>query len=147
MGPDAARILGALNEFAATGSITGLCTPDERDAFAAAARSDVREAGLPDTPCNCWDAFVARVRRRLRLVLCLSPVGKDAALRTRLRSCPALTASAPCGIAVDWFHPWPAGALSAVAERVLSSSLGGGGEFESSSPSASVSDSIISPMV
>ena len=144
LGPDAARILGALNEFAATGSITGLCTPDERDAFAAAARSDVREAGLPDTPRNCWDAFVARVRRRLRLVLCFSPAaagGKDAALRSRLRSCPALTASAPGGIAVDWFHLWPADALSAVAERLLASSLGGEEEVSSLSLSSSLSSS------
>ena len=172
LGPDAARILGALNEFAATGSITGLCTPDERDAFAAAARSDVREAGLPDTPRNCWDAFVARVRRRLRLVLCFSPLGKDAALRARLRSCPALTASAPGGIAVDWFHPWPADALSAVAERVLSSGLGGeelspsllsfspsssspssssssssSSSVSPSSPSSASAASVISPMI
>lgn len=106
----------------------------------------MREAGLPDSPRNCWDAFVARVRRRLRLVLCFSPAGRDAALRARLRSCPALTASAPGGVSVDWFHPWPADALSAVAERVLSSSLGGGaGVEELISPSATSSASSSSP--
>lgn len=46
-----------------------------------------------------------QVRKNLHVVLCFSPVGDG--FRKRARAFPALVNCT----AIDWFHPWPRGAL------------------------------------
>ena len=111
-------VLAALNDQLARGWVAGVGSPDEVEAWRAAARPDVKEAGLLDTPDACWEAFVARLRARLHVVACTSPAG--ASLRARLRAAPALGAVP----ALHWFHPWTAGALESVASRFIAEALG-----------------------
>ena len=87
-------------------------------------RAEVKASGVGDTPEACWDHFLAKVRRNLHLVLCLSPVGER--LRGRARRFPALV-----GCAVyNWLRPWPREALVSVAERFLGGVPGLGGDAE-----------------
>ncbi len=51
-------------------------------------RNEVKAAGLVDTPENCWQFCIERVRKNLHVVLCFSPVGDS--FRVRARQFPAL---------------------------------------------------------
>lgn len=51
-------------------------------------RHEVKASGLVDTPGNCWQFFIERVRKNLHVVLCFSPVGDS--FRVRARQFPAL---------------------------------------------------------
>lgn len=76
-------------------------------------RLELKTAGLHDSKEDAWSLFVSKVRRNVKLVLCLSPVGD--ALRVRCRQFPALLNCT----SLDWFHPWPTEALESVANRFL----------------------------
>lgn len=73
-------------------------------------------AGLVDTRENCWNFFIDRVRKQLKIVLCFSPVG--ATLRVRSRKFPAIINCT----SINWFHEWPQEALVSVALSFLRSS-------------------------
>lgn len=66
-----------------------------------------------DTRENCWRAFIDKVRRLLKVVLAMSPVGNT--LRVRARKFPALVNST----SIDWFHEWPEEALISVSSRFV----------------------------
>ena len=67
------------------------------------------------TPSKLWAFFIERVRANLHLVLCFSPVGEK--FRQRARMFPGLIN----GCTVDWYLPWPAGALVEVATGYFAS--------------------------
>jgi hypothetical protein len=106
--------------------LAGGYTPDlfaqqeDRDAACAAVRADVKALGLLDTPQNCWQFFLERVRQNLRVVMCMSPVGER--LSTRARRFPALVSCTT----VDWLQGWPEQALISVARRFLADVPGAG---------------------
>ena len=60
---------------------------------------------------NIFAAYVQRVRGNLHVLLAFSPVA--AQFRARLRMFPSLVNCCT----IDWFHKWPAEALSAAALR------------------------------
>lgn len=70
-------------------------------------------AGLIDSRENCWNFFIDRVRKQLKIVLCFSPVG--ATLRVRSRKFPAIINCT----SINWFHEWPQEALVSVALSFL----------------------------
>lgn len=70
-------------------------------------------AGLVDSRENCWNFFIDRVRKQLKIVLCFSPVG--ATLRIRSRKFPAIINCT----SINWFHEWPQEALVSVALSFL----------------------------
>ena len=86
---------------------------EDKDNFSNAVRNEVKASGLIDTPENCWDFFIDKVRKFLHVVLCFSPVGDK--FRIRARQFPALV---NCTV-FDWFHTWPGEALVSVASRFL----------------------------
>jgi dynein heavy chain len=109
-----------INSFLSNGEIPGLFAADQRDT----AINEVRPIGKKDpmmkghfeeTPDFLWKYFINRVRDRLHMVLCFSPVGEK--FRTRARKFPALVSSC----IVNWFFPWPEKALLSVSERTLKS--------------------------
>ena len=61
----------------------------------------------------CLQKFVDRVRDFLHIVLCMSPVGDN--LRVNCRQFPSLINCTT----IDWFHQWPAIALTEVAMKFL----------------------------
>lgn len=72
-----------------------------------------KELGVPEARDTCLSTFVTRVREKLHVVLCVSPVGD--ALRVRCRNFPSLINCTT----IDWFFPWPQAALVSVAERFI----------------------------
>mmetsp|Transcript_25005 Transcript_25005/g.85566 ORF Transcript_25005/g.85566 Transcript_25005/m.85566 type:complete len:4525 (+) Transcript_25005:136-13710(+) len=109
------RFLVYLNDLLSSGYIPDLFTQEDRDNFNNSVRKEVKEDGTrQDTPENCWDFFINKVRRYLHVVLCFSPVGDK--FRIRARNFPALI---NCTV-IDWFQPWPHEALVSVAGRFLS---------------------------
>lgn len=70
-------------------------------------------AGMVDSRENCWNFFIDRVRKQLKIVLCFSPVG--ATLRVRSRKFPAIINCT----SINWFHEWPQEALVSVALSFL----------------------------
>lgn len=68
---------------------------------------------MPDTPDNLYRFLLARVRSKLHVVLCQSPVGGQFARRAQ--QFPGLIA----GATIDWFLPWPRDALISVASKFV----------------------------
>ncbi|XP_058258889.1 dynein axonemal heavy chain 11 isoform X1 [Hemibagrus wyckioides] len=112
------RFLVLINDMLASGDIPDLFTEEEVDMIVASIRLELRGLGLLDTRENCWNFFIDRIRRQLKVVLCFSPVGFT--LRTRARKFPALVNCT----AIDWFHPWPQHALQSVSTTFISNIQG-----------------------
>lgn len=106
-------MLEDLNNVLNTGEVSNLFPQDEADKIASDMIAVCKEDGIAETRDNCMAHFVTRVRAKLHIVLCMSPVGD--ALRIRCRQFPSLINCTT----IDWFHPWPEAALISVAERFL----------------------------
>jgi dynein heavy chain, axonemal len=96
-----------INQVLSTGEVAGLFPREELDAVLNDIRPLMRatEPGVPDTWDNIYSFFINRVRDRLHLVLCVSPVGPSFARWAQ--QFPGLIN----GCTVDWFLPWPQEAL------------------------------------
>jgi dynein heavy chain len=103
-----------INNMLTTGMVPALYEQDEKDALCNTVRTEVRHAGLLETPDNLWLFYVNKCRNNLHIVLAMSPSGSK--LRLRCRNFPGLVSNA----VIDWFFPWPADALQKVAEFFLS---------------------------
>ncbi|XP_063285477.1 dynein axonemal heavy chain 11-like [Pelobates fuscus] len=103
------RFLVLINDMLSSGDIPDLFSEEEIDTIISSTRMELRALCLPDSRENCWQFFIDRIRRQLKVVLCFSPVGFT--LRARARKFPALVNCT----AIDWFHPWPQAALHSVS--------------------------------
>ncbi|KAI5108711.1 dynein beta chain, ciliary, partial [Silurus meridionalis] len=112
------RFLVLINDMLASGDIPDLFTEEEVDMIVASIRLELRGLGILDTRENCWNFFIDRIRKQLKVVLCFSPVGFT--LRTRARKFPALVNCT----AIDWFHPWPQHALLSVSRTFINNIQG-----------------------
>lgn len=104
-----------INMILTSGEVGGLFQKDEIDAIMEDLRVVAKKEipGFLDTSENLYKYFISRVRDRLHVVLCFSPVGDK--FRTRARKFPGLIS----GCSIDWFPPWPVDALHATAMRFL----------------------------
>jgi len=66
-----------------------------------------------DTDSQLWSAFLKICKKKIHVVLAMSPIGED--FKRRLRMFPSLVNCC----AIDWFLPWPKQALQSVAEYFL----------------------------
>ncbi|XP_030637015.1 dynein heavy chain 11, axonemal [Chanos chanos] len=103
------QFLTLISDLLASGEIADLFNEEEEGGIVRSVRGEVRATGLLDSAENCWRFFMERVRRQLKVVLCMSPVG--GALRTRAHRFPALF---HCST-IDWFHDWSQQALQSVS--------------------------------
>ena len=106
-------MLEDLNNVLNTGEVANLFPQDETDKIVSDMIEVCKNDGIVETRDNCLAHFVSRVRDKLHIVLCMSPVGD--ALRVRCRQFPSLINCTT----IDWFHGWPEAALVSVAERFL----------------------------
>lgn len=106
-------MLEDLNNVLNTGEVSNLFPQDETDKIVSDMIAVCKADGITETRDNCLAHFVSRVRDRLHIVLCMSPVGDS--LRIRCRQFPSLINCTT----IDWFHGWPEAALVSVAERFL----------------------------
>jgi dynein heavy chain len=73
----------------------------------------VQQQGLPTNKTNLFAQFIKMIRKYLHIVMCMSPLGEE--YRSRIRQFPSLINCTT----IDWFSPWPAEALSAVANQLM----------------------------
>eukprot|EP00606_Chrysophyceae_sp_TOSAG23-5_P001616 GSChrysophyteH2.ASY1.ANO1.110.1 assembled CDS len=106
-------MLEDLNNVLNTGEVANLFAADETDQIVASMIEVCKANGIAETRDNCLSYFVSRVRDKLHIVLCMSPVGD--ALRVRCRQFPSLINCTT----IDWFHGWPEAALVSVSQRFL----------------------------
>jgi len=78
---------------------------EERNKLLEDSRSSLMAQGIPDVPGPLWRAFVERVRAKLHIILCMSPVGET--FRLRCRQLPTLVNCCT----INWFSDWPPEAL------------------------------------
>uniref|UniRef100_A0A6I8NYC7 Dynein axonemal heavy chain 11 n=1 Tax=Ornithorhynchus anatinus TaxID=9258 RepID=A0A6I8NYC7_ORNAN len=112
------QFLVLINDLLASGEIPDLFSDEDTDNIISMVRSEIRKLGIIDTRENCWKFFLARVWKRLKIVLCFSPVGYT--LRRRARKFPAIVN----GTAIDWFHDWPQEALLSVSGSFIEETEG-----------------------
>lgn len=112
-----AKFLDLLNSLLKAGeSNDPLFAKDELQLMASELRPEAaKQPNFVDTPEFLARNFYDTVRANLHIVLCFSPVHPKFTERTQ--NFPGLTS----GCAIDWFLPWPADALVAVSEKVISS--------------------------
>ncbi len=104
-----------INNILNNGEVPNLFKEDElalifntlKDSFKA------EHSNLPETKDGVYQYFVGNVRKKLRIVLCFSPVGEG--FRNRCRQFPSIINCCT----IDWFNTWPVEALISVAERFL----------------------------
>ncbi|XP_049813740.1 dynein axonemal heavy chain 6 [Schistocerca nitens] len=108
------EFLEDINNILNSGEVPNLFESDEYEKVIIASRNDAKEAGIDEgNRDGIFEFFISRVRSRLHLVLCMSPVGD--AFRRRCRMFPSLVNCCT----IDWFVEWPQEALLSVASTTL----------------------------
>ena len=109
------EFLEDINNILNSGEVPNLFEKDELEQVMGMTRPHVKEAGLNEGDRDTvWQFFVNRVREKLHIVLCMSPVGS--AFRTRCRMFPSLVNCCT----IDWFVQWPRDALLSVSQTFFS---------------------------
>ena len=106
-----------INNILSSGEVPNLYAVDEigplYDEIRACLKASPDNGTVEDVPDQLWSWFISRVRANLHVVLCMSPVGDG--FRDRTRQYPSLVSCTT----MNWFHEWPAAALTEVAEKFL----------------------------
>ncbi|KAM9314768.1 dynein axonemal heavy chain 6 [Pholidichthys leucotaenia] len=105
------EFLEDINNMLNSGEVPNLFEKDELEHVLAATRPKAKEAGISEENRDeVFQYFISRVRQKLHIVLCMSPVGD--AFRSRCRMFPSLVNCCT----VDWFVQWPREALLSVSQ-------------------------------
>ncbi|XP_052130991.1 dynein axonemal heavy chain 6 [Frankliniella occidentalis] len=108
------EFLEDINNILNSGEVPGLFESDELEKVIQAVRPAAKEAGIMEHNRDAiFNFFISRVRSKLHLVLCMSPVGDS--FRQRCRMFPSLVNCCT----IDWFSEWPQEALLSVAMNSL----------------------------
>ncbi|XP_070598423.1 dynein axonemal heavy chain 6 isoform X2 [Erythrolamprus reginae] len=104
------EFLEDINNILNSGEVPNLFEKDELEFVLAATRPKAKEAGIAEgNRDEVFQYFISRVRQKLHIVLCMSPVGD--AFRARCRMFPSLVNCCT----IDWFVQWPKEALLSVS--------------------------------
>jgi len=95
-----------------TGEVPNLYASEDKLEITEKCSKGANSAGK-NGPAEIFSWYVDQCRKNLHVVIAMSPIG--AAFRNRLRSFPSLVNCCT----IDWFHEWPAEALTAVANQFL----------------------------
>ncbi|XP_069092738.1 dynein axonemal heavy chain 6 isoform X2 [Pleurodeles waltl] len=105
------EFLEDINNILNSGEVPNLFEKDDLEFVLAATRPKAKEAGIPEgSRDEVFQFFINRVRQKLHIVLCMSPVGE--AFRARCRMFPSLVNCCT----IDWFVQWPREALLSVSK-------------------------------
>ncbi|XP_060697694.1 dynein axonemal heavy chain 6 [Hemiscyllium ocellatum] len=106
------EFLEDINNILNSGEVPNLFEKDELEQVLAATRPKAKDAGIPEgNRDEVFQFFINRVRQKLHIVLCMSPVGD--AFRARCRMFPSLVNCCT----IDWFVQWPREALLSVSKN------------------------------
>ncbi|XP_053711973.1 dynein axonemal heavy chain 6-like isoform X3 [Synchiropus splendidus] len=104
------EFLEDVNNMLNSGEVPNLFEKDELEQVLAATRPKAKEAGISEENRDeVFQFFISRVREKMHIVLCMSPVGD--AFRARCRMFPSLVNCCT----IDWFVQWPREALLSVS--------------------------------
>ncbi|XP_053056801.1 dynein axonemal heavy chain 6 isoform X1 [Acinonyx jubatus] len=110
------EFLEDINNILNSGEVPNLFEKDELEQVLAATRPRAKEVGISEgNRDEVFQHFISRVRQKLHIVLCMSPVGE--AFRSRCRMFPSLVNCCT----IDWFVQWPREALLSVSKTFFSS--------------------------
>jgi len=104
-----------INMVLSSGEIPGVVPKDEKEVWLGNITNQYIKEKKNNEPSQqqLWEYFVDRVRDKLHIMLCFSPVGNK--FRERAQKFPALFNECT----IDWFLPWPEEALVSVAESFV----------------------------
>ncbi|KAM4891097.1 dynein axonemal heavy chain 10 [Sylvia borin] len=105
--------LELINNMLTSGMVPALYADDEKESILTQIGEEAARAGVGTAKESIWQYFLSKCASNLHIVLGMSPVGED--LRTWCRNFPGLVNNT----GIDWFLPWPAQALCAVAQSFL----------------------------
>ncbi|XP_008252409.2 dynein axonemal heavy chain 6 [Oryctolagus cuniculus] len=109
------EFLEDINNILNSGEVPNLFEKDELEQVLAATRPRAKEVGISEgNRDEVFQYFISRVRQKLHVVLCMSPVGE--AFRARCRMFPSLVNCCT----IDWFVQWPKEALLSVSKTFFS---------------------------
>ncbi|XP_054557772.1 dynein axonemal heavy chain 6 isoform X4 [Talpa occidentalis] len=109
------EFLEDINNILNSGEVPNLFEKDELEQVLAATRPRAKEAGISEgNRDEVFQCFISRVRQKLHIVLCMSPVGET--FRSRCRMFPSLVNCCT----IDWFVQWPKEALLSVSKTFFS---------------------------
>ncbi|XP_006900461.1 PREDICTED: dynein heavy chain 6, axonemal [Elephantulus edwardii] len=109
------EFLEDINNILNSGEVPNLFEKDELEQVLAATRPKAKEVGIAEgNRDEVFQFFISRVRQKLHIVLCMSPVGE--AFRSRCRMFPSLVNCCT----IDWFVQWPKEALLSVSQTFFS---------------------------
>ncbi|XP_012629713.3 dynein axonemal heavy chain 6 [Microcebus murinus] len=109
------EFLEDINNILNSGEVPNLFEKDELEYVLAATRPRAKEVGISEgNRDEVFQYFISRVRQKLHIVLCMSPVGE--AFRSRCRMFPSLVNCCT----IDWFVQWPREALLSVSKTFFS---------------------------
>ncbi|KAJ8737519.1 hypothetical protein PYW08_000114 [Mythimna loreyi] len=108
------EFLEDINNMLNSGEVPNLFEGDTYEAVQTGCRNDAAKCNInPADRDAVYYFFINRVRARLHLCICMSPVGE--AFRRRCRMFPSLVNCCT----IDWFTKWPPEALLSVAQQCL----------------------------
>ncbi|XP_024136867.1 dynein heavy chain 10, axonemal isoform X4 [Oryzias melastigma] len=105
--------LEQINNMLISGIVPTLFSDDEKESILKQINSEALEMGAGSSKESLWQYFLSKSANNLHIVLCLSAAGD--ALKTHCRNFPGLMNNT----VIDWYLPWSAQALHAVAQCVL----------------------------
>ncbi|NXF29028.1 DYH10 protein, partial [Nyctibius bracteatus] len=108
--------LELINNMLTSGAVPALFPDDEKDTIFSQIGDEAIKAGVNPAKESIWQYFVNKCANNLHIVLGMSPAGDN--LRTWCRNFPGLVNNT----GIDWFLPWPAQALHAVAQSFVGNS-------------------------
>ncbi|KAF6103026.1 dynein axonemal heavy chain 6 [Phyllostomus discolor] len=109
------EFLEDINNILNSGEVPNLFEKDELEQVLAATRPKAKEVGISEgNRDEVFQYFISRIRQKLHIVLCMSPVGE--AFRSRCRMFPSLVNCCT----IDWFVQWPREALLSVSKTFFS---------------------------
>lgn len=107
------QMLEDINSVLNSGDVTNLYQEKDFEEIMNQCKADCIKKNLQPNKMNIFTMYLARVKRNIHIVMCMSPLGE--AFATRLRMFPSLV---NCST-IDWFSEWPEEALLGVGKGQL----------------------------